>query len=336
MTDLGALFQSLAKATSNQGAIPVRRAPQMPHVWVGKDETALPMLIVEAALDGSTPSPVVLRNLRFDPQLDCSIDEKPHGERRSVHASVIRVTTPEPELHAYFFRTVSALFSELGPQPRVSELARAIDRLAEMFRALALPPKTSLQGLWAELFVIRQAPSTEYAVRAWHTTRRSLFDFSGGGHAVEIKSSTSGIRKHHFRLAQLLPPSGRDVYVVSVLLTPSQSGSSIPDLWKDIDAKLISYPQLSSRLAEVIAQSAGVDWQHAKDVRFDDASALRSIIVFKAESIPRVGDDAGPEVTEIEFVSDLSACAPLGSVILEDDGELVSALFRGRVSPRHA
>ena len=336
MTDFSALFQSLAEDTNSHGAIPVRRAPKMPHVWIGKDDTALPVLIVETTLDGPIPSVVVLRNLRFDPRLACLIDEKPYGERRSVQASVIRITTFDPELHAYFFRTVSALFTELGPRPRVSELARAIDRLAEMFRALALPPTTSLQGLWAELLMIRQAPSTEYAVRAWHATRRSLFDFDGGGHAVEIKSSTSGIRKHHFRLAQLQPRPGHDVYVVSVLLKPSQSGSSIPDLWKNIDAKLTASPQLSSRLAEVIAQSAGVDWQHAKDVRFDDVSALRSILIFKAESIPRVGDSAGPEVTEIEFVSDLSACVPLGSATLEDDDGLVSALFRDRVNPRHA
>jgi hypothetical protein len=171
----------------------------------------------------------------------------------------------------------------------------------------------------------------EYAVRAWHTTRRSLFDFDGGGHAVEIKSSTSGIRKHHFRLAQLQPPSGHEVYVISILLTASQSGSSIPDLWKDIDAKLTSSPQLSARLAEVIAQSAGIDWQHAKDIRFDDASALRSALIFKAASIPRVGDGAGPEVTEIEFVSDLSGCDPVELTTFKDDQGLVSALFGNRI-----
>ncbi len=139
----------------------------MSNVWIGKDEAALPVLIVESALDCPVPSAVVLRNLRFDPQLECQIDEKPHGKRRSIRASVVRLTTFEPELHAYFLRTTSALFTDFGLQPRLSELARAIDRLAEMFRALTLPPTTSLQGLWAELLILRQAPSPEYAAQAW-------------------------------------------------------------------------------------------------------------------------------------------------------------------------
>jgi len=336
MADFGALFQSLAKTTSAQGAIPAIRAPGMLHVWIGKDEAALPVLIVESALDCPVPTAVVLRNLRFDPQLECSIDEKPQGERRSIRASVIRLTTLEPELHAYFLRTTSALFSEFGSQPRLSELARAIDRLVEMFRALALPPTSSLQGLWAELLILRQAPSTEYAVRAWHTTRRSLFDFDCGEYSVEIKSSTSGIRRHHFRLAQLQPRSRHEVYVVSILLVPSQSGPSISGLWEEIDAKLAKSPHLCARLAEVIAQSAGVDWQHAKDVRFDDAAALRSALVFNADSIPKVGNDAGPEVTEIEFVSDLSGCTSLTTAELEDGQRLVSSLLSARFSRHQA
>jgi len=121
-----------------------------------------------------------------------------------------------------------------------------------------------------------------------------------------------------------------------MLLTPSQSGPSISDLWKDIDAKLAERPQLCARLAEVIAQSAGVDWQHAKDIRFDDAAALRSTLIFNAESIPKVGNDAGPELTEIEFVSDLSGCTPIAPAEFEDDRGLMSPLFSSRLGPRHA
>jgi hypothetical protein len=334
MSDFVELFQSLSLVASRPGIIPARRAPSSAHVWIGCDEKSLPTLIVEAELDEPIPPPIVLRNLRFDPWVECSIEERPGAAVRVVKASVIRLTEDEPDLHVYFLRSVSALLAQLAPRPRVSDLARAIDRLIEVFRSLGQPPAASLQGLWAELLLIRHAAVPASAVQAWHTTRRSLFDFDSGPQAVEVKSSTAAIRRHRFKLAQLQAPQGRRVYVVSVLLVPSTLGRSIQDLWQAIEEHLEDQPGLRTRLAEVIAQSIGVDWRHASDTCFDELAARQSIAVFDAGRLPRVGEQAGPEISDIEFTADLSGCAQIGGQSLAALGGLVENLFGTSITQR--
>lgn len=329
MPDFSSLFGSLEPAARSQDAIPACQPPNMPHVWLGKDAGGLPLVIVKATPETPMPSALVLRNFRFDPYVECVIEERPLRRRHKIQASVIRLTTPEPELRLYFLHTISVLLVSLPSPARVTDVAHAIGRLAEIFKALALPSATSLQGLWAEMLLLRHAKSIDYAVRAWHPTRRSLFDFDSSEIALDVKSSVSGIRKHRFKLAQLRPPSRRAVYIFSVLLTQSHSAPSIPDLWHAIERRLVKQPQLLARVAEVIAQSAGADWIHAKDVRFEESSALRSLLVFNADVVPRVQDPSTPDVTDIEFVSDLSGASSLsGSEIAHAQG-LLKALLPG-------
>ena len=327
MTDLFGLFQSLGAVTGAPGIFPVRKIPVFPHAWVGRDEQSLPVLIVETVSDGSVTSPIVLRNLRFDIWQSCTLSEQPSQVRRTIQAGIIRLTTDEPELQVYFFRTLGSLLTQWPNHPSQTELARGVDRLVEIFRSLTLPPATSLQGLWAELLLVRHAIKTADAVQAWHTTRRSLFDFDAGQQSVEVKSSSSGLRKHHFRLAQIQPPDGRIVYVVSLIVTPDSSGQSIPDLWDGIAAQLHGQQDLVARLSEVIAQSIGIDWQRAGEARFDALAARRSIAIFDARSLPRVGDDAAPEITDVHFTADLSRCAPLDRSALAQAGGLINILL---------
>jgi hypothetical protein len=327
MVDLLELFQTIRPSTGEGDALPARRVPSFPQVWLGKGEANLPIVIVENASDGPLPTSLVLRNLRFDPSLECKIKETDSRRHLVIRAAVIRLTSQEPELVEYFLRTIGLLLAETAQPLGTAELGRAIDRLAEIFRALSFPSPTSLQGLWAEMLLIRNANSVSYAVQVWHPTRRSLFDFEVGNEALEVKSTTTGIRRHHFKLAQIDPPAQRRIHIVSIMLTPTQSGPSIPDLWRDIERKLTRNPQLQSRLAEVIGQSAGADWKHAHGIRFDDDSARRSILVFAANVIPRPGYATSPEVSEIEFVSDLSSTPSLDLAALANPEGLLAAFL---------
>lgn len=311
MLDFLSGFDSISSNKGKTDTIAAVRIAGRRNSWIGKDDRDLPVVILECATTTKLPSPVVLRNLRFDPSISCQIVEHPSRKRRKLVAAVLRLTTDEIALQTYFLRTVSALFDELAEDATLLEFAQAIDRLAEIFRSLALPPASSLQGLWAELLLVKHARNVEYAVRSWHPTRRSLFDFDAGAEAVEVKSSTTGIRKHHFKLSQLRPPASKRIYVVSLLLTPDLGGASIPELWAYVQEKLASQPQLLSRAAEIIAVSAGTDWKHAQDARFDERAALQSLIVYDAAHIPQVVDPENPDITDIEFTCDISSTEPL-------------------------
>ncbi len=305
--------------------MPVRKVRRPSDIWVARDNDGMPIIIVECTYHGTIPPAVVLRNLRFDPILDCTIAERTR-KPRTVHAAAVRLTAEDQELHAYFLRAMDGVVGQLSPFPSIADLARSVERVVEVFRSLSLPGSRSLQGLWAELFLISSAPSVESAVRAWHRSRRSLFDFDAGAQAIEVKSSSTGLRKHHFKLAQLQPPQERNVFVASIMLRDNPRGASIVDLWNAIEGRLSGGSELRMRLSEVIAQSIGHDWQHADDGRFDAEYARTSLAFFDARDLPRVGADAGPEISDIEFSADLSGATPLPNSTIVQNGGLLADL----------
>ena len=54
-----------------------------------------------------------------------------------------------------------------------------------------------------------------------------LYDFNEGNHRIEVKSAQGELRRHHFSLAQLLPPAGTTLAIVSVLVNRAGGGTSI-------------------------------------------------------------------------------------------------------------
>jgi len=325
VVDFISIFQSVAPA-KKADTISACRLPGNPPIWVGKDVAGMPVLVVQPGYGPELPPAIVLRNMRFDPRIECSIQEG-LATRLVLDASLIRLTAEDVALHNYFLRAVAALLSTLTDAPTVQELSSAISKLAEIFRALSLPATSTLQGLWAELLVVCNARDVHLAAQAWHPTRRSLFDFDVGNEAVDVKSSITGIRKHHFKLAQLQPPSSKRIVVMSLLLTPSSSASSINDLWERIQSRLSERPELVSRLAQVIANAVGTDWRHAHATQFDEASALSSLAVYAATEIPQPQDPDNPNVTDVEFSSDLSSLSTSPLPAIAAGNKLLTALL---------
>jgi Putative PD-(D/E)XK family member, (DUF4420) len=305
MARLLELFGELRPPPIASDAFAVKALAVGSRVWMGKDEQSRPVVLIEAQRDADRLTGIVLRNLSFQPWASCRITEA-GGNSRDIDASVIRCTAPERELHEHFMRAFSPSCEGLGSQPTVSEVALLVERLAEVFQALAEPSSDSVQGLWAELLLISKASDIDLATGSWQPRRRSLVDFESGRTGIEVKSCLGDIRQHRFRLAQLRPPEGSVWLIFSVMLTSRPTGASIPDLWNTIEERLRNRPGLRDRVAVRIAQTLGDDWRRVHSRRFDVESAMKSIAVLSADQIPRVGEEAGPAITDIEFTVDLS------------------------------
>lgn len=63
----------------------------------------------------------------------------------------------------------------------------------------------SIQGLWAELFVISIASNPEYLLKAWHSSLNDVYDFNDGIDKIEVKSTSKSHRIHKFSYDQLSP-----------------------------------------------------------------------------------------------------------------------------------
>jgi hypothetical protein len=164
-----------------------------------------------------------------------------------------------------------------------------------------------VQGLWAELLLISNASDSAVAAESWQPRRRSLVVFKSGRTGIEVKSCAGDVRKHRFKLAQLQPPQGSVWFVFSLMLTPRATGASILDLWNTVEERLRDRPGLRDRVAVRIAQALGDDWRRVQSQRFDIGSAINSLAVVRSEDVPRVGEEAGPSITDVEFTADLSA-----------------------------
>jgi hypothetical protein len=87
------------------------------------------------------------------------------GATESVETlAVLKCTTDDPMLREYFLRSLSGTVTALPAIPTEEDIATAVAKLVELFRALKAPPRTSLQGLWCELFLIGRAPNIRQPV----------------------------------------------------------------------------------------------------------------------------------------------------------------------------
>ena len=206
--------------------------------------------------------------------LNCRVSRL-DGTFETGRFTVVRCTGEDSTLQDYFLKVASTILVTLKDQPTQSDVADAMNRLIELFRAIGQSPRKSIQGLWAELFLISQARQPAILVDAWHIVPEDRYDFAIDNQRIEVKSFTGSIRLHHFSLEQLHPPEGVKALVASVSVENSQAGVSIEDLRGKIQIRLSNNLDALLHIDRVIALTLGDAWQQASDARFDERISRR-------------------------------------------------------------
>ena len=329
MEDLLALYSGLADLSGSEDLYIVRTMDGRPRYRVAKDPEGNPTLLValEPCFDAPSIPPLELRNLSFRPRCVCRVRVEGAAESMETLA-VLKCTSDDPMLREYFLRSLSGTVAALPAIPTKKEdIAAAVAKLVELFRALEAPPRTSLQGLWCELFLIGRTPNIRQAAVAWHADPSALHDFVAGRQRVEVKSTMGPHRIHQFRLEQLIPPHGTDVVIASFLLEESGRGISIADLWDEVSGRHELSVALRNRLSQILALGLGRDWRKARRVAFDPEAALDGLHLYNAAVIPKVSPDLPVEVSEVRFKSELTDTPPLSRADVVRRGGLFKAMF---------
>ncbi|MGH8069994.1 MAG: PD-(D/E)XK motif protein [Candidatus Entotheonellia bacterium] len=328
MEDLLALYSGLADLSGSGDLYIARTMNGRPRYRVAKDPEGNPTLLVAPEPSSHTtggPS-LELRNLSFRPKCVCRVQVE--GATESVETlAVLKCTTDDPMLREYFLRSLSGTIAALPTTPTEGDIAAAVAELVELFRALEAPPRTSLQGLWCELFLIGRAPNIRQAAVAWHADPSALHDFVAGRQRVEVKSTMGPHRTHQFRLEQLIPPHGTDVVIASFLLEESGRGISIAELWDEVLGRQELSVGLRNRLSQILALGLGSDWRKARRVAFDPETALNGLHLYNATVIPKVDPNLPAEVSEVRFKSELTDTPPLSRADVVRRGGLFKAMF---------
>lgn len=301
-----------------------------PH-RLGKDAAGAPSLLVSLADTGrpSTPS-IELQHISVQHAVHCRL-LRPGRAPEDAILTVVRCRDADPALAAYFLAVIEGTLPILGPAPSDQRVRAVVDSLTELFRALEVPPRKSIQGLWAELFLLDHAHDPISMVAAWHAAPDEPYDFAEAGRRIEVKSAAGELRAHHFSLVQLAPPAGVHAVVASLIVVRSGGGVAVDELLGAARARVASRPDLISRLDQVVAESLGHAWRNGLTERFDAERALESLAFYDAAQIPAVRrQDVPPEVTDVRFRSDLTHVAALDESAMRAHGGLFQAALPRR------
>jgi hypothetical protein len=324
--DLVQLFESLvmpmpAVTGSDLAAVPI---PGGDTHRLAKDSNGSPCLLIRQPPQSARSVPIRLENLLVSFDVPCVITA-PGGQLERSTFTIVRCSPANPRLFPHFLRVISPLVAGLGPSPTAAAVRRMISGLVELFQALAVTGSKTIQGLWAELLLIRMSSDPPAMVAAWHRDPLEHFDFAAGPQRIEVKSSNTRQREHYFSLEQLTPFGVSRIVVASMFVERVGGGVSLRKLVDDTRALLAGDVSLTTRFDAVVYNSLGSGWADAMEECFDWELAVESIVFYAAENVPRPENSTPEAVFDVRFRSDLSSKPQLDGQHLRELGGIFAA-----------
>ncbi|MBQ6038014.1 MAG: PD-(D/E)XK motif protein [Bacteroidaceae bacterium] len=299
---------------------------------IGVSKEGYPKFFVCTNDSGSSTQNTNLEILSVEYNMLCTfVDDI--GIPLQKHYTIITLRSIDETLQSEFLDIVLMVLKRLPSIPSKREIALEVENLISIFSAMKCPPRKEIQGLWAELLVIERSLSPENLINAWHESPTSKYDFTLGRDKIEVKSTSSEVRKHHFSLDQLNPSVNSRLLIASVIVRESgqcETGLSILDLYDKICERVLSV-DARLHLYQVIIETLGADNKKLTNVFFDYVEASDKLKFFDFNDIPGINKDSIMRgVSKIGFDSDLT-----GIVDVQDsdssfnviDSPLFSSLF---------
>lgn len=256
------------------------------------------------------PLPVRLEVLEVEFNVECVISRAGLPEERGNFAVIVCLSEDLP-LIDYFLRSAGAMLAALGETPSNQSVAESVQKFVRLFRALSAIPRNTVQGLWAELFLIREGRNSAVLAASWHISPDERYDFSIASNRVEVKSSGRRDRCHHFALEQLETPPGTSLLIASIHVERSSGGLSLGELIEETCGGISI--QIGNRVREVVSETLGNTFQAALDVTFDQELARSSIRYCWSLSVPRIPRPLPDHVSDVRFIADLACAAWVGA-----------------------
>jgi hypothetical protein len=328
IVDLMNIFSDLAAPTEGANFYTAQVIPGRPNYRIGKDVCGNPALLIKSSHHRTVENitSFQLRYLSFEAQCLCRVTSAGLKSPEEI-LSVLKCTTNDSILREYFLRSLSGLVAAIPKSPSERDIAALVDTLVELFRTLELPAKSSLEGTWCELFLIQNARDANLAAVAWHADSRNLHDFVDRDQHVEVKSTVATLRIHNFTSRQLSITRDYTLAIASFMLTESDLGWSVRDVWDSLCSRSDLTDESRNRVSRILMGQLGKDWLEARHVRFDPESARRELRVYMADQIPKVDCDLPATVSDVRFKSELTSIIPQKRSRLKSAGGLLGAMF---------
>jgi len=299
---------------------------QFAFAKIAVNNDGFPVVLISSKSDGTYLSQknVRLNYLELAHNIECKISES--GTTQFSNFSVIIFKSDEKYLQYYFLEIAETLLNSLSTKPTQKEVLNTFKGFVEIFRSLSDPPSKTVQGLWAELFIIENSENPEILLNYWHDIPQEKFDFNADIEKIEVKSSNNMDRVHIFASEQLNPPIDKQVIIASLFVKQSSRGNSIANLTNSILEK-IGNPLLSDKLFSIVCKTLGNTVEQSMKVKYDYELAKNSVRFYRTQDISKIEKiDIPNKVTEVKYKSDLTEVKPINPNEIETDGKLFEAL----------
>ena len=295
-------FKALSRITSEENAFNVLTLPDCHHK-LGVSGEGFPMFFVKTSMEKPDVHDMHLDIFSVEYNQKCTLKEEGQEVSSDIY-SILTLRNCDDPLQRYFIEISLLIFEKLREVPSRRELSIQIDDLVAIFTALREKGKKTVQGLWAELFVIEKSLDPFALVNAWHNAPKAKYDFTLGYDKLEVKSTSGDDRVHHFTIDQLLQSEHSHLLIASVFVRESGAGIGglcIKDLYDRI-CKRVAFIDSRLKIQKVIGETIGTDYSKLDSEFFDYATACDTLAFYDAENIPHIDRDHVPaSVSKVEF-----------------------------------
>ena len=308
------IFKKLRDNPSGH-AYTVASIPGRDNIFLGSDTVGHPCIFITACERLSDP-PLRTSQISLHLSQDYSIAlDGGQIKRQSLHAMLCE-SLDRTDVES-FLTLIEAFLARYAHEEVNGE------KLAEFFRSMvklfSVAPARDLQserqGLWGELFIMRQMRGFQFWAPFWHSEATRLFDFSNSQKRVEVKTVLGQQRIHHFSHRQLFAVGEEEIVIASILLREEDAGLSLRILVDECRAALIGTPEFLK--LEKAVRRAGMESSDAIGPIFDAARAESSISCFKSTDAPHFRVAEPPGVSETHYKVDLSTAPNISQEDLE-------------------
>lgn len=187
-----------------------------------------------------------------------------------------------------------------GADPTI--VGHEVTALRSLFSALTTASQREEIGLWGELFVIAESQDPVALAAAWGRDPQRVFDFAVDRDRLEIKTTTKPARDHIFSLSQLRQAAQSTTAVVSILTTEVGAGTTVLDLLRRTEQRLMYRTDLAQAVLHRTVQVAGTALNSPRC--FDEHQARSTMLVLPFSSVP--SPTVPPEILDLTWTARLT------------------------------
>lgn len=311
MPQLATLFAELTNTNPNSRADNFYVGSSIPgkQHHIAKDGRGRPVILLSAVESTTRPASLKLKNLQVEHGVSCKIAQV-SGTNIESSFTVAQCRTDDSLLQRSFVDLFDLILCDLADSPTQRDVSIAIDRISSLFVAIERPQQKAAQGIWGELFIISRSANPIQMIESWHSEFCERFDFALDNYRLEVKTSSSRSRVHHFSHEQTQPAEGVECLVASIFVEHSTGGKALGTLWDQVRDFASTKTDLRSKIDEVCFSALGNSWPQSRSLAFDEHLAKMSLEYFDIKNIPKLKESPPNNVSNIRFCSDLNDTVP--------------------------